>query len=195
MKHFYLIKNPEKEGAEEVAEEISTYIKKYGGTCHIRRGNRVTLASQNSYTLDQKEQQRQFQYTNACEVPEDTECVITLGGDGTLIQAARDLAGRRIPMVGVNLGHLGYLTQIGCREDVKELLDALVADQYQLERRMMLKGSIFHEGRFEKTDIALNEIVITRRETLRVLKFRIYVNGEYLSEYKADGMFFMRNIL
>jgi len=188
MKHFYLIKNPEKEGAEEVAEEISTYIKKYGGTCHIRRGNRVTLASQNSYTLDQKEQQRQFQYTNACEVPEDTECVITLGGDGTLIQAARDLAGRRIPMVGVNLGHLGYLTQIGCREDVKELLDAIVADQYQLERRMMLKGSIFHEGRFEKTDIALNEIVITRRETLRVLKFRIYVNGEYLSEYKADGM-------
>ena len=99
-----------------------------------------------------------------------------------MIQAARDLAGRRIPMVGVNLGHLGYLTQIGCREDVKELFDALVADQYQLERRMMLKGSIFHEGRFEKTDIALNEIVITRRETLRVLKFRIYVNGEYLKQ-------------
>ena len=53
---------------------------------------------------------------------------------------------------------------------------------------MMLKGSIFHKGQAVKEDLALNEIVITRRENLRVLKFRIYVNGEYLSEYKADGM-------
>lgn len=53
---------------------------------------------------------------------------------------------------------------------------------------MMLKGNIFHDGALAKEDLALNEIVITRRENLRVLKFRIYVNGEYLSQYRADGM-------
>lgn len=178
MKHFYLIKNPEKDGVDQVAEEIRRYIEGRGGTCRIQQpGQSLSRNPKKSY-----------QYTDACQVPEETECVITLGGDGTLIQAARDLAGRQIPMAGVNLGHLGYLTQIGSREDVEELLEALVSGQYQLESRMMLKGTVFHKGQPVKEDLALNEIVITRRENLRVLKFRIYVNGEYLSEYKADGM-------
>ncbi len=178
MKYFYLIKNPEKDGVDEVGEAIRRYIEGRGGFCRIQRPEESL--SRRSW--------KHFQYTDACQVPGNTECVITLGGDGTLIQAARDLAGRRIPMVGVNLGHLGYLTQIGKREDVERLLEALFAGQYHLESRMMLEGSIVHDGRETEDDVALNEIVITRRETLRVLKFRIYVNGEYLSEYKADGM-------
>ena len=182
MKHFYVIKNPEKDGVSQVAEEIRAYIEDRGGTCVIQE------PKTSGHNPERSRGQTYFQYTDACTVPEHTECVITLGGDGTLIQGARDLAGRQIPMAGVNLGNLGYLTQIGSREDVEELLDALLADQYQLERRMMLKGSIFREGSLVKEDLALNEIVITRRENLRVLKFRIYVNGEYLSEYRADGM-------
>lgn len=178
MRYFYLIKNLEKDRVDQVAEEICGYIERRGGICRIQDPEE---------RLPRGEEKR-FQYTDAGKVPEDTQCVITLGGDGTLIQAARDLAGRQIPLAGVNLGHLGYLTQIGRREDVEELLDALLTDQYQLERRMMLKGSIFHGGQAVTGDVALNEIVITRRETLRILKFRIYVNGEYLSEYKADGM-------
>lgn len=205
MKHFYLIKNPEKAGADEVAGDICRYIESHGGFCRIRgkeeaqvrqtaemgsKGAAEMLERVEAGTerADICRKQPHFQYTNACRVPKDTECVITLGGDGTLIQAARDLAGRQIPMVGVNLGNLGYLTQIGRQEDVKGLLEALLNGQYQLEHRMMLKGSIFHEGAVVKEDLALNEIVITRREALRVLKFRIYVNGEYLSQYRADGM-------
>ena len=181
MRHFYLIKNPEKAGAARVAGEICRYIESRGGTCMVweKDGQEETGMCQ---------AHPHFQYTDAHRVPLETECVITLGGDGTLIQAARDLAGRQIPMVGVNLGNLGYLTQIGRQEDVEALLDALLDGQYQLERRMMLKGTIFREGVMVKEDLALNEVVITRRETLRVLKFRIYVNGEYLSQYRADGM-------
>jgi len=184
MKNFYLIKNPEKAGADEVAGDICRYIEGHGGICRIQ-GREEAAASGTGGACCR---QPHFQYTNACRVPGDTECVITLGGDGTLIQAARDLAGRQIPTVGVNLGNLGYLTQIGRQEDVEGLLESLLNDQFQLEHRMMLKGTIFHEGAVVKEDVALNEIVITRRETLRVLKFRIYVNGEYLSEYRADGM-------
>lgn len=204
MKYFYLIKNPEKAGADKVAEDIFRYIESRGGVCRIREKDEGTYAAGTEKQTDTADASRMpeagtktagmewvpshFQYTNACRVPGDTECVITLGGDGTLIQAARDLAGRQIPIVGVNLGNLGYLTQIGRQEDVERLLEALLNDQFQLERRMMLKGNIFRGKTAVKEDLALNEIVITRRETLRVLKFRIYVNGEYLSEYRADGM-------
>lgn len=169
MRHFYLIKNPEKAGVDEVACDICRYIESHGGICRIR-GRDETGAP------------------DASGAPKDTECVITLGGDGTLIQAARDLAGSQIPMVGVNLGNLGYLTQIGRQEDVEGLLEALLNGQFQLERRMMLKGSMFRGEAVVKEALALNEVVVTRRETLRVLKFRIYVNGEYFSEYRADGM-------
>lgn len=230
MRNFYLIKNPEKAGADRVAREICRYIESRGGTCMVREKDGAEETSQASEragmwetgqasesagmweTSRESEQagmwetsqtsetapmsdhlsictpHPHFQYTDAHRVPLDTECVITLGGDGTMIQAARDLAGRQIPMVGVNLGNLGYLTQIGRQEDVEGLLDALLDGQYQLERRMMLKGSIFRKEILVKEDLALNEVVITRRETLRVLKFRIYVNGEYLSQYRADGM-------
>lgn len=185
MRHFYLIKNPEKAGADKIARDICRYIESRGGVCPIReREEGPSLSGGEAIGRDHPH----FQYTNADRVPRETECVITLGGDGTLIQAARDLAGRQIPMVGVNLGNLGYLTQIGRQEDVEGLLDALLDGQYQLERRMMLNGSIFHEGTMVKEDLALNEVVITRRDALRVLKFRIYVNGEYLSQYRADGM-------
>lgn len=194
MKHFYLISNPEKDGVGQVAKEIQVYIETRGGNCLLKEpggragGSRDLCGVRKQQSLDTGWGEKHFQYTDAGEVPEATECVITLGGDGTLIQAARDLAGRNIPMAGVNLGNLGYLTQIGRREDVEQLLDALLKDQYQLEKRMMLKGSIFHGGELLKEDLALNEIVVTRRENLRVLKFRIYVNGESLSEYRADGM-------
>ena len=78
-----------------------------------------------------------YRYTDSGMVPENVECVITLGGDGTLIQAARDLAGRQIPMLGINMGTLGYLTQISGQEAITPRLAELVSGQFQLEHRMM----------------------------------------------------------
>ena len=94
---------------------------------------------------------------------EDTECVITIGGDGTLIQAARDLAGRNIPMLGVNRGHLGYLNQVSRQEDIAPVLESLLNERYQLERRMMIHGTAWRREETLLKDIALNEIAITRR--------------------------------
>ena len=146
MKYFYLILNPQKAGAVEMAEQIQEYLLNHGCTCQIQ---------------GELEQEKGFsyRYTNACQVPENTECVITLGGDGTLIQAARDLAGRRLPILGVNMGNVGYLTQIGRQEDVAGMLEDLIHDQYRLEKRMMLKGTVLRGGRAIKEDLALNHII------------------------------------
>ena len=88
--------------------------------------------------------------------------MICLGGDGTLIQAARDLAGRKIPLFGINMGHLGYLTQIGHEEDILPAMRDLMEDHYRLESRMMLKGCVISGGKVIMEDIALNDIVLNR---------------------------------
>ena len=129
-------------------------------------------------------------HTDPAQVPADAECIITLGGDGTLIRAARDLSSLRLPMIGVNMGHLGYLTQVGCQEpgEVTQMLDDLAAGQFQLEKRMMLKGTVRRGAEVQKEDLALNEILISRREMPKILDLRLSVNGEPLCRYKADGM-------
>ena len=97
MKHFYIIVNEDKEDTKAMGARITRYLEDHGCTFRTSKG----VFSKGK------------RFTSVSDVPEDTECVITLGGDGTFIQAARDLAGTGLPIVGINLGDLGYLTQMG----------------------------------------------------------------------------------
>ena len=172
MKHFYLIVNKEKENAEKGAEMIAEYLSRQGCEC----------------LWDQEPPDTsEYRYTDGRKVPQETECVIVLGGDGTLIQASRDLAGRNLPLFGVNMGHLGYLTQICCERDILTAMDDLLADRYRLEHRMMLQGRVISDGRTVAEDIALNDIILGRMG-LHTLKYDLYVNREFFNEYTADGM-------
>ena len=172
MRNFYIIVNEEKDEHGAVRQAIEDYLESRGGSCRASSGTF----------------HKGRMYTSISDIPDGTECVITLGGDGTLIRAARDLAGSGLPIIGMNLGGLGYLTQISREGDIRELLDALLLNRYQVEERMMLKGRAYHRGELVTEDIALNDIVMTREGDLRVLKFKIYVDGQFLYEYSADGM-------
>lgn len=174
MKAFYVVTNPDKAGAAKTESEIREYLLARGARCLVQRRRKL----------------KGGRYTDPAQVPEDTDCVITIGGDGTLIQAARDLAGRQIPFIGVNRGHLGYLTQVNSGQELNQMLDALLEDRYQLEARMMLSGQVLRAGHVIFQDIALNEIVISRKDTLKPLHFRILVNEEFLNNYTADGIIF-----
>ena len=159
MNCFYIIANYNKEYAGEARDQILTYLESHGAVCF-----------------------------SSGTVPKEVQCVITIGGDGTLIQTARDLAGRNIPLLGVNRGHLGYLNQVSREEDIAWAMDALLEDKYQLERRMMITGKALRGGELLLEDIALNEIAITRFDPLKVLRYSVYVNDEYLNSYSADGV-------
>lgn len=174
MEHFYLIANPAKAGTSEAAETIMAYLRERGASCE---GSSQRKRSDGGG----------YGYTDVSRIPQKTQCVITLGGDGTLIQAARDLVDRRLPLVGINMGTLGYLTQISRGEDVTPMLDALLADNFQTEKRMMIRGRIGGQNK-EYTGVALNDIVLTRKDVMQVLHIQVYVNGEFLNEYTADGM-------
>jgi NAD+ kinase len=184
MKHFYLIANPSKREAVQVAEHITRYLRARGAVCQ-------------GSAQEKRREGAAYGYTDQKRIPKNTQCVITLGGDGTLIQAARDLVDLQIPMIGVNMGTLGYLTQVARGEALSPMLDALLKDNFRLERRMMLEGTVVREDKNgagsmapadKKCGIALNDIVFTRRDVMQVLKFQVYVNGELLNEYTADGM-------
>lgn len=120
-------------------------------------------------------------------VNEKVEGIIVLGGDGTMLQAAREYVSCHIPMIGVNLGTLGYLAEVD-REDIEQALDSLIDDRYEIEPRMMLSGIPVIAGKNLASQTALNDIVINRKGALHVINFNIYVNGRLLSTYSADGM-------
>ncbi len=169
MKSFYIISNEQKDPGAKAAASIASYLAERGKDCSIcaqRVGKKRADAGQ---------------------IPDHAECALVLGGDGTLLRAARDLVKTRIPLLGVNMGTLGYLAEVDIRH-IAEALDQLIRDDYTLEERMMLEGSAKLKDAAEVRDIALNDIVITRNGRVRVLDFNIYVDGVFLSSYSADGI-------
>ena len=116
-------------------------------------------------------------------IPGQIDCVIVIGGDGSLIEAARVFYAREVPILGINMGTLGYLTEVEVK-DIDGGLRQLIKGDYALESRMMIEG-IFADG---ERDVALNDIVVSRKGVLRVLHFKLYVNGELLNSYEADGI-------
>lgn len=120
-------------------------------------------------------------------ITKDTECVIVLGGDGTMLHAARLIVDHDIPMVGVNLGTLGFLTEIELSK-LYDGLDGLLNDTFQIEERMMLDGRVIHADHETDHLPALNDVVIARSGFSRIISFRIMVNGKLLDVYEADGI-------
>ncbi len=119
-------------------------------------------------------------------ITHETECLIVLGGDGTMLAAAGGIEGLGIPMLGINLGSLGFLASIE-KSDVFVALDRLIADDYVIEERMMIKAEI-KAG--EKTRIChcLNDIAITRSGFSRLIAVELKVNGRSVFAYEGDGL-------
>ncbi len=172
MKHFFLISNQLKDPEFQAAERIAEYIREKGGQCAYLRMDAFT---------------GEYRESLLKAIPEDTECILVLGGDGTLIKAARDTMPLGIPLIGVNLGKLGYLCELE-EETVFSGIDQLFFGTTMIEERMMLTGEIEREGKSLKTAAALNDIVIHRAGSLRVVSCQVSVNGQYLSSYTADGI-------
>lgn len=174
MDNFYIVTNREKDPDMTFAHEIMDYLHTMGKRCVCQ-------------PIDEDVNDTQYRYTNADNVPADTQCIIVLGGDGTLIQAARDLKQCNLPLWGVNIGTLGFLADAE-RDTMYQSVANLLRDNYVIDERMMLEGRVYRGGELIYENTALNDIVINRSGSLRVIDFDIYVNGEYLSSYSADGV-------
>ena len=173
MDNFYIITNSDKDENLEFSGQIEEYLHKNGCRCMVQQAERKKEGA--------------YHYTNPDLIPEDTQCSLVLGGDGTLLQAARDVVHREIPMLGINLGTLGFLAEVD-KQSVYAALDKLKEDDYEIEERMMLTGTVWRDDKIVGRDVALNDIVIGRDGHLRVVRFKNYVNNVYLNSYNADGI-------
>jgi len=121
------------------------------------------------------------------EVPEGVQLLIVLGGDGTLLSAARAIAGRDIPLFAVNLGGLGFLTAITAEELYPELERAL-RGEHRVGHRRMLDCALIRRGQTVSTYTALNDVVVTKAALARMIDLETHVDAQLVCSYKADGL-------
>ena len=118
----------------------------------------------------------------------DTQLVITLGGDGTILRVARSISSFEIPILGINLGRVGFMTEIPYSDSLK-ILDEVLKDinKFRIEKRLMLKATgISNNQKFELN--ALNDIVLGHQSVSRLMDIDVYVDSELMAEYRADGI-------
>jgi len=121
------------------------------------------------------------------EIAAKSELVVALGGDGTLLRAARVVGNRMTPVVGVNVGSLGFLTEVTI-EEMEPALDAILKGKYTWEDRMNLEAVVVRDRKEIQSFNALNDLVINKGALARVIEMRMTVDGHYVADYTADGL-------
>ena len=162
MERFFVVTNEGKDKDGRVTGHVKALLEKKGKICILCEDEWKEM------TVD--------------SMPKDIDCALVIGGDGTLIGVAR-LLEKEVPILGINMGTLGYLTEVEV-DRIEESLDQILSGHYMIEDRMMLDG-VFEDG---TENVALNDIVLSRKGNLRIIHFNVYVNGTLLNSYEADGI-------
>lgn len=168
MKKFLIVARSFSDLHEKYINIIRDYISSHGGMC-ILDLDTCPDSSENQVKVD-----------------DDIECIITVGGDGTVVRVAQNVTNRKVPIVGLNCGHLGYLCDMTV-DNVEHCLNQLLSDNYKIDERMMLEGDLSSEenNHFK----ALNDIVVASDAAgLYVLNITVKVNGIQLYSHNCDGL-------
>ncbi|SHO52539.1 NAD(+)/NADH kinase [Anaerocolumna xylanovorans] len=173
MNKFCLITNRNKDADLELTNEIIKYM---------------TLHQKDCVCIDREENyEKNGSSAIKDKIGKDTDCILVLGGDGTIIQAADIVCSLEVPILGINLGTLGFLADIE-RNQVWTALDSLFADNYSIEERIMLRGVLINNQEQEDLGVALNDIVISRSNFSKIINISIYINDELADSYRGDGV-------
>lgn len=120
------------------------------------------------------------------ELAQHCDLLISVGGDGTLLSAARSLVDQEVPILGVNRGRLGFLVDVS-PANLSEL-DMILAGEYIADERILLEASILRDDEVVASGIALNDVVLYKWNTARMIEFSMYINGELVSHNRSDGL-------
>ncbi|MBR0143217.1 MAG: NAD(+)/NADH kinase [Clostridia bacterium] len=160
MKKYVLISNPEKDAGSRIAKSAAALLQQYGAETIL-------------FLSDEK-------------IPSDADAVLTFGGDGTLLHAAWHASLWEIPILGINVGTLGYLTELEAGE--LPLLAKLASGEYRIENRMMLSIDVLRDGKNVFHEEALNDAVISHGEIMRVIPLTLCCDGIEVKSFRGDGI-------
>jgi NAD+ kinase len=143
-----------------------------------------------SYLIDKESAQILGEYKKGADyllLREKVDVILLFGGDGTFLHTAHNFIGANIPLLGINLGRLGFLTEIEISE-LEYTLQNLIEKNYCIEKRMLLEAKIIRNNREIYNGFALNDIVINRGARSRMISVELFINDEFINIYRADGI-------
>lgn len=173
---LYVRQHRANQGVNESLQQLLTFLKKR------QLETFVDIDTATAFTTD-------LPVLSRDAMGEKHDVIIVVGGDGSLLSAARMAVSVDVPVIGINRGRLGFLTDIS-PEDIEKQMDAVLNGEYREEHRFLLKASIYDEEGTYFHGNALNDVVLGRGNETHLVEFDVFINHQFVSHYRADGMIF-----
>lgn len=176
FKHIAVIGRQRMPGVADTIENLISFLKQPDVDLVVEKNTADMLSNTSSLTIKEK-----------AEFAKDCDLVIVVGGDGSLIHAAHCVIDHDVPILGVNRGRLGFLTDINPSE-IETQITQVLSGKYIEEKRFLLHALIKREGVIEAQENALNEVVLYAGDVARMIEFEIYIDGKFVSTQRSDGL-------
>ncbi|HXH47760.1 MAG TPA: NAD(+)/NADH kinase [Terriglobia bacterium] len=174
IKKIGIVSKPKKTEIREIVPHLVEWLQK--------RDIEVSIDKETGSILESTEK-----CLTRNELPGKVDLLVVLGGDGTLLAAARALYRHEVPIFAVNLGDLGFLTVI-TKDELYPALEGVLSGNYRSERRVQIEGELVRADEVLSTFRALNDVVLNKGAIARIQDFEVYADGEFISNYKSDGL-------
>jgi NAD+ kinase len=175
FRHAALVGKYQARGIRGVLEEIAHFL--------VRQGLEVSLERETALNTGIGD----FNSLSAAELGKNCDMAVVVGGDGTMLGIARQLARFNLPMVGINQGRLGFITDVPVGQ-FAETLAPIIAGDYEEERRTMLEGNVFRDEQKIFDGFAMNDVVVSRSATASMIEVKVDIGPEFVANLRADGV-------
>lgn len=175
FRHAALVGKHQAQGIRPLLEQIAQFL--------TRQGLDVSVDRDTALATDWNE----YGALSPAEIGAQCDIAVVVGGDGTMLGIARELAPFNVPLVGINQGRLGFITDVR-GTDWAEALGPIVRGDYEEERRSMMEGGVWRDGEPIFQGMALNDVVVARGPTASMVELRVDIGGEFVANMRADGL-------
>jgi NAD+ kinase len=175
FKHAVVVGKYQAHGIRPVLEEIAQFL--------IEQGLEVSFERDTAQATGAGD----FEALSPAEIGQRCDLAVVVGGDGTMLGIARELARWNIPLVGINQGRLGFITDVAIGQ-YKEALATLVSGDYEVENRSMLQGEVWRDGARIFEGLSLNDVVVSRGATASMVELSVHVDDDFVANIRADGL-------
>ena len=175
FRHAAIVGKYQARGIRPVLEEIAHFLIGQGLEVSFERDTAVATGVTD------------FEGLTPAEMGQRCDLAIVVGGDGTMLGIARELARHNLPLVGINQGRLGFITDIPI-DQYRQALAPMIAGDYEEEQRTMLEGEVWRDGERIFEGLSLNDVVVSRGASASMVELRVDVDGEFVANMRADGL-------
>ena len=175
FRHAAIVGKYQARGIRAVLEEVAHFL--------VAQGLEVSFEQETAQATGVTD----FDALTSLEIGTRCDLAVVVGGDGTMLGIARELSRWQVPLVGINQGRLGFITDVAFGQ-YKEALAPMIAGDYEEEHRSMLEGEVWREGERIFDGLSLNDVVVSRGATTSMVELSIDVDGEFVANMRADGL-------